>query len=276
MNVVAITPKENPGTGKIRAQYKHCLTEILKHFSVSDSTSPKVVHDLRVNLKRIDALRALLRFSHVNVSRSEIKAFKSLFNIAGKLRSVQVEFDTIKKYFDDESLNPNYLHELHEKKAKRLKKYVEFLEEGPSRSLKHGIKLLKKKVGKLTTKQISHYLQASKKSLSKKLRRSVFREQELHLIRKDVKRYYLNQKICSCADHNIEKLLDLLGVWHDHQITFDHVIKTIHTGRLAAAENESIIKIKYELISDKEALYEKIVSFYSTEFLNHKNLVTDE
>jgi hypothetical protein len=254
---------EKTGVGKIRSRYKKCLNEIQQHFNQEDNTGVDTIHDLRVNLKRVDALLALIRFNNGKRSTQKLKIFQTLFNIAGKLRSVQVEFEIVYKHFNDESFNPNYLHQLHELKAKRLKEYSKFIESGPPRRLLRGIRLLKKKVSQITRKDIIRYLDAEEKILSKRLKRSIFREQELHFLRKDLKRYYLTLKMSDHQNVNVEKLLDLLGTWHDYQITFDHVIEAIYAGRLTAPESDPIKKIKYDLINEKEGLYEKIVSFYA-------------
>lgn len=247
---------------KTRREYKKCFNEIYEHFNLEENSSPGIVHDLRVNLKRVDALITLLRFNGIKLSCKKQKAFRSLFTIAGKLRSLQIEFDIVSKYFTEDYLNPNYLHQLHEDKSKRLKEYSAFLNKGPSRQLNRGIDILKKKIKKLHSAQILKYVHAEEKRLFKNLKRQVFREQELHLIRKDIKRYYLNLKMSGQQNDFTEKLLDLVGQWHDHQIAFDHVIRAIYTSNCTPAENEPVRKIKYSLINDKERLYEEIVALY--------------
>ncbi|HEU5290161.1 MAG TPA: CHAD domain-containing protein [Cyclobacteriaceae bacterium] len=265
ITTLPIQNREKLHLRKIKSRYTDCLNEIL-NTSDDENASTEAVHELRVNLKRVDALLALLAFSKIKIPHTGLKAFKALFRTAGKLRAIQVEFDIINKYFDNDSLNPNYLHQLHEAKVKRREQYSAFLEAGPSRSLKQGVKLLKKKVDMLTKKQISRYLKDEKENLWKHLKRSIFREQELHIMRRDLKKYHLNLKITEDADLKVETLLELLGEWHDHQIAFDHVVKVIHTGRLTESESEPIKTIKYKLIGDKEVMYEKIVSFYVQSF----------
>lgn len=255
---------------KAKKEYKKCLDQLYEHFYLKDNNSPSLVHELRVNLKRVDALVTLLRFNGIKLPQKTLKAFRSLFRVAGKLRTLQIEFDTINEYFTDDSLNPNYLHQLHEEKLKRLKAYSSFLNKGPSKRLRNSIAVLKKRVDHLPAKQILRYVHAEEKRLFKRLKRQVFREQQLHLIRKNLKRYYLNLKMAGQQNNFTETLLDLVGRWHDHQIAFDHVIRAIYTSNCTAAESEPIKKIKYRLIQDKENLYEKIVSFYVTN-INHRD-----
>jgi CHAD domain-containing protein len=259
-----VIASENHGIDlkKTRKEFKKCLDEVYRHFYLDDNCSADVVHELRVNVKRIDALISLLRSDGIQLSCKKLKAFRTLFNMAGRLRTRQIEFDTVSKYFTSDSVNPNYLHQIHEEKSKRLKKYVAFIGKGPSKKLTRGIEILKKEIKNLRSNQILRYEHAEEKRLLKRLKRQIFREQELHMIRKDLKRYYLTLKMSGQPNDFTEKLQELLGRWHDHQIAFDHVIRAIYTSNCTPAENEPVKKMKYSLINDKERLYEEIVSFY--------------
>lgn len=257
--------RQKLSAGKIRSQYKKYLEAISKAFSGEHNTSEEAVHDLRVNLKRVDALIDLLKDIGTKVPRGKLKSFKTLFRVSGRLRAVQVEFDVIDKYFTNDSFNTNYLHQLHEVKAKRLHAYTRLLQSGVPRPLKEGMKLLKKKIAKLTKKDIDKYLNAERKKVARRLARSIFREQEIHFIRKDMKRYFLNLKAAEYESPRIERMLELLGEWHDHQVAYDNLVKNIYTGRMTRPESEPIKQIKFKLINDKEDLYEKIVAYYADE-----------
>jgi len=259
--VLKIEPKRVK-RGKIAKRYKRCLREIRNHFSAADYSNAEVIHALRVNLKRIDALMALLEFNGVKLAARDVKAIRSFFTVAGRLRSIQVEFEIIGKYFEDDTRNQDYLHQLHEKKQARLSEYSHFLKAGPSEELRATLRMLKKKVDGITRRNVVDYLTEEQKALSKRLAHSIFREQELHLIRKDLKRFYLNMKMAKHNNDDLTELLDLLGTWHDHQIAFDHIVKTLHSGNLTESEKEPTVNIKFKLINEKEALFEKIVSFY--------------
>jgi hypothetical protein len=68
----------------------------------------------------------------------------------------------------------------------------------------------------------------------------------------------------------LEALLDLLGQWHDHQISYDHIVKAIYTGGLSKSECDAIIDVKLRLISDKENLYDKVVAYYANQMADHQ------
>lgn len=259
--ILKIEPK-HVRPDKMANRYKRCLREIEDHFSATDSSNPEVIHALRVNLKRIDALISLLDFSGLKLAPRNFKTIRSFFTVAGKLRSIQVEFDMVSNYFQNGTPNMDYLHQLHEKKKARLAKYSAFLNKGPSEKLHATLRILRKKIRSLTRRNIIDYLTREQKILSKRLMHSIFREEELHLIRKDLKRFYLNMRMAKYNNDDLAKLLDLLGTWHDHQIAFDHIVKSLHTGKLTESEKAPAVSIKYKLINEKEALFEKIVSFY--------------
>jgi hypothetical protein len=124
--------------------------------------------------------------------------------------------------------------------------------------------MLRKNVGKITRHDVTRYLHHEEKLLSRRLKRSVFREQELHPVRKDLKRFYLNMKIAGHENDDLERLLDLLGAWHDRQQAFDHVIKTIYTGKLTGPESEPVSTIKNALAREKQDLFEKIAACYTS------------
>jgi hypothetical protein len=257
--------EKKPTKKEIRLRYIACLNDVLDFFSVQDNTATSTVHETRVNLKRADALIRLIRFSDRKLSARKLKAFRSFFRLAGKLRSAQVEFDLISEYFSEPSFNPTYLHQLHENKARWTKKYLAFIKKDSHKALEKAINHLKQSAKGITQKQIRQYLEAEEKRVSKRLKRNIFREQDLHNTRKDLKRYYLNLTLAKQHNEPVKKLLDLLGLWHDLQVAFDHLIKAIHTAGLNESENEPIQKIKSVLITDKENLYENIVSYYLTD-----------
>lgn len=278
-SLASTTAQKELSIKKIRSRYRKCVNEIAVCYSAPGNTGEESVHNLRINLKRVDALIGLLEYTGHKIPARKLKPFKTLFRLAGKLRSSQIEFGVIEKHFTDDSLNTNYLHQLHEIKAKRLAAFSKYLQCGVPRSLKAGIQFLKEKISQVKKKHITRHLNTEKKKLKKMLPRSIFREQELHSIRKDLKRYYLNSKMIEHDYEQLEKMLDLLGEWHDHQMAFDHVVKAIYTGRLTVPESEPVKQIKSQLITDKENLYEKIVAYYVEEIQDggyHNRIVSNK
>jgi hypothetical protein len=175
-------------TKAIRSRYRDCLDEILVCCSPDSPTTPDAVHGLRVNLKRSQAFIDVIQFGNRAIPPRKLKALHELFTLAGRLRSVQIEYDLISDHFGQASFNVSYLHQLHEHKARCLRDYRAYLKAGPPRPLTKAVTLLKHQIRKLSRKEVINYLDTMRKRVAHRLKRSIFREQELHLIRKDLKR----------------------------------------------------------------------------------------
>jgi len=252
----------NPrGIRNLRKRYKGCLDEI-RVYCAKKETDAHSIHHLRVNLKRVDALISLLAFHDKKPSKKIIHEFSSLFKIAGKVRSAQVEFDVINRYIQHDSTNTDYLHQLHENKLKARAKFFSYLKNGLSRSTQKGIEKLKDEIDELTNDDIRQYLHSEEKYLTRRLAKSIFRQPKLHAMRKDLKRFYLNLTISEDKHETIETLLELIGKWHDYQVAFEHVTKALYTGNFTEVEAAAVGKIRTELITEKENLYDEIISFY--------------
>src|ERR1700757_2161449 len=73
--------------------------------------SPNDFHTLRVEIKKIKAFLVLLEdcnkeFDH----RAFSKPFKDIFKVAGKVRELQVERSTLKKYYSGSIFNEFLVH----------------------------------------------------------------------------------------------------------------------------------------------------------------------
>jgi len=88
-------PKERPSRKDIRSRYKEYLDAIADSFTLRDNASTSAVHELRVDMKRVDALIRLIQFGGRKIPSRQLKTFRSFFRLTGKLRSAQVEFDLI-------------------------------------------------------------------------------------------------------------------------------------------------------------------------------------
>ncbi len=247
--------------GNIRKRYKDYLDEV-REYSARKETDSHSIHRLRVNLKRIDALISMLAFHDKKPSKKITDEFKSLFKIAGKVRSAQVEFDAVDKYFHGDTINTDYLHQLHENKLRAHTEFFSHLKNGLPHSMIKGLGKLKKIMDDLSRNDVRQYLRATEKDLTRRLAKSIFRQPKLHAMRKDLKRFYLNLTIAEDKNSTIKTLLDLIGQWHDHQVAFEHVTKALYTGNFTEAEAGTVEKIRAGLIAEKEGLYDEIISFY--------------
>jgi CHAD domain-containing protein len=67
--------------------------------------TPSTFHQLRVELKKLNALFDLIEFSSTKFRRKKvIKPFKTIFKQAGKVRDLQIEEASFKKHMQDDLL----------------------------------------------------------------------------------------------------------------------------------------------------------------------------
>lgn len=227
----------------------------------------ETIHELRVEIKKINALLDLLTKVKKDFPVQKYsKPFNRLFKKAGKLRSIQVEFNLINSHFT-ENTNSNYLHELHEIKHQRRVEFEEFIGDNLLKALDSAKKKIMRYLRKVRRRDIVRYFNTREREVIDLLKKKLFKEQNLHLIRKDFKQFYLNIK--NITPYKIDigwaKILDLMGEWHDRQVAFDQLLKAIYSSELTAAEMERLQKIKSELLVEKNNLYEQVIAAYANQ-----------
>ncbi|HEX5168382.1 MAG TPA: hypothetical protein VFW11_04370, partial [Cyclobacteriaceae bacterium] len=222
----------------------------------------ETIHELRVEIKKIDALFDLTKSIEKKFSRQKhFRPFLKVFKQAGKLRSIQVEFNLINSHFS-ENTNSNYLHQLHEIKHQRRIAFENILHS----NLLHQLELSKKQVipfiRKIRRKDIVYYFNTRERKMIKFLDKKLFKEKNLHIVRTSLKRFYLNIK--NITPYKIESgwtnIINLMGEWHDRQVAFDQLLKAIYSSKLTNHEIDRLHKVKSELLIEKDNLYEQIVA----------------
>jgi len=90
----------------------------------SDALTPKVFHRMRVEMKRINALFALVAFHDPNFDRRKRFApFRSLFKQMGKIRDLDVEAELLEQYGLGKREDP-YGRFLQKQKSRQLEKFI--------------------------------------------------------------------------------------------------------------------------------------------------------
>jgi CHAD domain len=262
-----LTRRQRRRFASLKRYYQKELIKILACLQLkTDTSSTENIHNLRLEIKKVDALFKLT--GSVNKEFDRRKHFRPLlrlFKQAGRLRSIQVEFDLMNGYFTSDS-NSSYLHQLHEIKHKRRIELRNFIKRGILSELTKSTKEVTPYFKEIKRKEIKRYFKMEERKLNKLLEKKIFKEQELHLVRKNLKRFYLNIKHISPykMDENLNLLLELLGEWHDRQIAYDQLIKAIYSGQLSKLEADLMREIKMKIRQDKDTLFEKIASAYAS------------
>lgn len=254
--------KYRSGSKKTLRNINDLLTKKQDPFSLEN------LHQLRVEIKKLNGVFALLQ--SMGISRTRARSFKpylKIFKRSGKLRSAQIEFMIIERYFNGEG-SVQYLYDIHQMKTEWLVRLECLLKAGFLKKLKRSRNEISRYIDKLSKKDLQRYLKQQERRLVKSLHRNIFREQHLHDVRKLLKGLYLNLK---CGDISSSSrwvdLLRYLGDWHDVQIAFDHIMKAIYGGGLTNYDVTPLHGIKNKLYADKTVLFEKIVLEYRNTFV---------
>lgn len=220
------------------------------------------IHQLRVGIKKIKASLGLLSASKKDFDAIRyFKPFKTLFSKAGKLRTIQVEQSLMKQYG---LINGNnvYLRELQQAEQRNRESFRKSLRPGVIKNLERKGKQIQVLLDEVEKDDIHKYLSHEFKRLNKTIRTKVFNESKLHVVRKRLKNFFLNAKgiVPKAKLGRLNKLQDLLGKWHDRQITFNELVKVVSICRLKPSEVRRLSKIKTKLLAEKEKLFDRIVT----------------
>jgi CHAD domain-containing protein len=227
----------------------------------------ETIHELRVEIKKINALFDLLTKVRKRApAKKYAKPFNRLFKKAGKLRSIQVEFNLINDHFT-ENTNSSYLHELHEIKHKRRIGLEEIIDGNLKEELDDAKKNILPHLERVRKRDIIRYFNSRERDVIDLLKKKFFREQDMHVIRKNLKQFYLNIKNITPykIDAGWANILELMGEWHDRQVAFDQLTKAIYSSDLSTSEMDRLQKVKSEILTEKNNLYEQIVAGYANQ-----------
>ena len=99
--------------------------------------------------------------------------------------------------------------------------------------------------------------------IEKLLSQNTLKNKQMHLLRKRLKEYQYNQKSLNFSKQNklisdMDVLPELLGEWHDYQVTINHLKKGINSGQINPTVNNQLENIKALFIFKREFLLNKI------------------
>lgn len=240
---------------------KNAITEILK--KISSSYTSRNFHQLRVEIKKIDALFELINYCSKKFHRKEnFSPYKIVFRQAGKVRELHMVNTMLKKYLHSDPLSgySNYLKNILSKERKIFFSITNNkLTEQLNKSYDDVTPLLKK----VNTKKGKHYIEKQEKKLQKMLVEKEVATNQLHNLRKLLKKIgYTRQllKFPKQQSPNIKKniLPGLLGKWHDSQITTGYLKKANHYSAINQEEKNLLKKTIAILAANNTMLLKRI------------------
>jgi len=222
-------------------------------------------HKLRVEIKKLDAFFALLKFCSKDFKRKKtFKPFKQIFLQAGKIRELQIEEKMLKKYLPEISLI-DYLNYLKKLRLKEQELFFSIVNKKMAVRLKNKYHELVPLLSNINNKKANSYLARKTAKIKKLIGQGNLQAAQLHELRKRLNMLKFNRKSLSLRKQNISILKKddftvLLGQWHDSQVIITHLNKTMETAGLNQKEIIQLEKIKLKLSSDSETVFKKINS----------------
>jgi len=213
--------------------------------------SPEILHQLRIEIKKIKAVLQLLQYNSKSFrGHKAYLPFRALFRACGEIREPFV----IQRLIDKFKVNPNLASNgcldptLYFRN--KLSTYI--------RTIKRSETKVLPKTEKIKNNTYKDFLKKKKTEL-KNLLYPTFLQGDLHKIRKLIKEiYYLTSIKSKRKDINsfFVTSSDLIGNWHDKRIVIQKLRKSV------SPETELIQKLKSDSRSDISSLKKLVQNFY--------------
>lgn len=256
-------------SGYAREYFKKRLKRIgeILHLTQEEITKERV-HELRLEIKKVKALFTLLRYSNNNFpAHKYYRPFKAIFKKAGNIRTVQVEQEILKQYISDSS--DCYLDELQKLTHEQIEALKRMVGSNIVARLKSNKKEITLFLNKVTENRIKLFLKTNARKINKILEEGILKERKLHGIRKKLKSFYFVARTAypdMIVPDPWNKLMELLGKWHDNQVAIEHLWKAIYSCRFHQDEVTRLYSVKREITENRENLFDQIVAtFYIIE-----------
>lgn len=251
---------------------------IIELLELPDSSfTPSTFHDLRVEIKKMNALFELLDYCFKDFNRDKtFRPFRRIFRQAGKVRAIQVEEELLRKHFPD-NLPDTYMKESEVKKLREGGAFFAILHETPPARLDKTFRYLVRLLTTIDKKKVTGFMDKGRKTIKKHLIHSELLPDQIHELRKLLKCFYYIENILEPGIHKEAQakkndLTDLLGKWHDWQVLGDHLEKLLVPENAGQKDYRQIEVILSRVSSEKELLMNKIKSGIATsDFIEPKN-----
>ncbi len=200
---------------------KKRLTRMRAHLKSYDRIpDAELLHQVRVEIKRIKALLALLQYhdNKFNADKAYLP-FRDIFRACYAIREPAVMSEFSKKFSKQKGKQSGTDKVTIKKFRKQIPRFLETVD-------KKGRKLLRK-IKKVSPGTLERYLKRQKETLKKKLSRSIH-SHDLHKTRKQVKEImYLETIALEREDRNpfFAEVAELIGTWHDRMVYIDKLRK---------------------------------------------------
>jgi CHAD domain-containing protein len=228
-----------------------------------ENFTEKDFHTLRVEIKRIKAVYALVNACVKNFNRKKnLKPLTTFFRQAGKVRELQLLQAVVKKFKPDPSLN-RYFRELTQQSAIEQDKFFTLM----GGKLKKDVNGMEKKTAaffdKVDNKSVLEFLREKRKDILTFFKTEIQDTDHYHELRKQIKELYYLEKIFSPKNKRLviaDDYQELLGEWHDSAVISEKLDQKMHNRKLSPSEIKGLKSLQKKISTRADRLLLKIKS----------------
>lgn len=222
-------------------------------------------HKLRVELKKLNALFEILEYCSTEFKhRKYFKPFKTLFQQAGKVRELHITEALLKTHFDETSLI-QFSQYIAMQKKNEEDAFFSLTTKSKRSKLKKQFQLIEPFALQTTKKMIRRYLEKNRNRIKKEMTQENIQMDQVHALRKQIKTYNYNRRIIEKNDLNrnitsTDHLSDLVGQWHDLQITLDYIQASKKSIAFEPEESNLLLEGTRKMSAESDQLFKDILS----------------
>ncbi|HZV68813.1 MAG TPA: CHAD domain-containing protein [Saprospiraceae bacterium] len=220
-------------------------------------------HKLRLEIKKLNSLLMLINKCSKDFKyKKTFKPFEKIFNQAGNVRELEIESSMMRKYFPVPALKA-YKDNLKKSKLDERSSFFTTIHLITQSDLEKKYSRIKHFLSRVNKKETLKYLNKNQRNIENLLHTSVLETEQVHELRKGLKDYNYCRKSLNVEDKfrtfpYQEKLIILLGKWHDGRVIIRHLSKDADDIKLMPRELKKLQKIKENIYSQNEILFDKI------------------
>ncbi len=227
----------------------------------SRKISQKDIHELRIAVKKIKSLSALVLFCEPGFRiRKFMKPFKKIFTVAGKLRELQLEKSRLKKMQLLGSLK-DYSHHLKSRLKKKKHLFFSLANAKFIRKLQKRSKMILSGFDSVSKTLINRFLEEKRNEISGLVATANLKENDAHRLRKILKELYYTLIIFDAKDtrfKNIDGFQQLLGQWHNDVVLKNYLQKALDDKDEAKKELKIISEVRDKISFESNFLFQQI------------------
>ncbi len=245
----------------IKTYYKKCMNSVRSILrKPKKEFSDKDFHRLRIGIKKIRAVSALINSCATNLSQPvSTDSFNDIFAHAGKVRDLQIEISFFKKFRKFKSSHETKDMRARLKNAKKV--FFRLKTTWNEDEMNKNYRIVSALSASVTDESIRHYINGENAAISNLLEQKHLERQQLHDLRKKLKELNFVAQIQPAPQYKPKQLKafqKLLGDWHD-SVVFEKDLKKIsESGRWLAGSNSGPGLLMQKIHNKNERLFDKI------------------